>query len=169
MNFLSQFYFLTPMDYNSPWSERKFWLFLKANKKEPNLRNLRRPCTSKLVCMHFTSISTCMNFLSQFHFLTPMDYSPWSEGKFWLFLKAKKGAKSPNPERPCTSKLVCMHFMSTSTCMNFLSQFYFLTPMDYSPWSEGKFWPFCWQMKNEPNLQNQRGHAHQNWFACILH
>ena len=54
----------------------------------------------------------------------------------------EKGTKSPKLEMPCPPKLVSMHFMSTSTCMNFLSQFYFLTPMDYSPWSEGKFWLF---------------------------
>ena len=35
-------------------------------------------------------------------------------------LKAnKKGAKSPKPKMPRPPKLVCMHFMSTSTCMNF--------------------------------------------------
>ena len=66
-------------------------------------------------------------------------------------LKAKeKGAKSPQPERPQSPKLVCMHFRSTSTCMNFLSQFYFLTPMDYSPWFEGKFWPFLKAIKKDP-------------------
>ena len=58
-------------------------------------------------------------------------------------LKAnEKWAKSPKPEMPCPPKLVCMRFRSTSTCMNFLNRFYFLTPMDYSSWSEGKFWPF---------------------------
>ena len=37
-------------------------------------------------------------------------------------LKAdKKGAKSSKPEKPHPPKLVCMHFTSTSTCMNFLS------------------------------------------------
>ena len=53
----------------------------------PKLEKLHPP---KLVSMRFTLTSTCMNFLSRFYFLTPMDYSPWSEGKFWLFLKASK-------------------------------------------------------------------------------
>ena len=53
--------------------------------------------------------------------------------------------------------------------MNFLSQFYFLTPMDYSPWFEGKFWPFWRQTKKEQNLRNRKSHAHQNWFACVSH
>ena len=47
----------------------------------------------------------------------------------------QKGARSPKPERPCPSNLVHMHFTSTSTCIIFLSQFHFLTPIDYSPWS----------------------------------
>ena len=53
-----------------------------------------------------------------------------------------KGPKSLKPKRLCQPKLVSMHFTPTSTCMNFLRQFYFLTPMDYSPWSEREFWPF---------------------------
>ena len=162
----------------------------------------------KSVCMHFTSTSTCLNFLSQFYFLTPMDYIVHGrKGNFGCFegkrkmsnisetgevtptkiglhafhinlylheffvlilffdphglyiVHGRKGnfgcfegninvAISLKPERSHPPKLVCMHFTSTPTCMNFLSQFYFLTPMDYSPWSEGKFW----QMKNEQNL-----------------
>ena len=45
------------MDY-SPWSERENWPFLKvAISPKPE-----RPCPPKLVCMHLTSIPTCMNF-----------------------------------------------------------------------------------------------------------
>ena len=110
-----------------------------------------------------------MFFLSWFYFLTPMDYSPWSEREIWPFLKAnKKGAKYPKPEMPCPPKMICIHFTSTSTCMNFLSGFYFLTPMDYSPSSEGKIWLFWRQAKKGQNLRNWRGHAHQYWFPCIL-
>ena len=46
-----------------------------------------------------------------------------------VFEGKQKGAKSPKRERLCPPKLVCMHFTTTSTCMNSLSQFYFLTPM----------------------------------------
>ena len=67
-----------------------------------------------------------------------------------VFEGKRKEAITPKLERPRPSKLVCMHFMSTSTCMNFLSRFYFLTPMDYSPWSEGKFWPFLKASEKEP-------------------
>ena len=59
-----------------------------------------------------------------------------------IFEGKQKGLKSPKLRKPRSPKLVCKHFTSTSTCMNFLSRFYFLTPMDYSPWTEGKFWPF---------------------------
>ena len=44
----------------SPWSEREIWPFLKvAVYPKPE-----RPHPPKLVCMHLTSILTCMNFLS---------------------------------------------------------------------------------------------------------
>ena len=45
-------------------------------------------------------------FLSQFYFLTPMDYSPWSEREIWPFLKV---AVSPKPEMPHPPKSVYMH------------------------------------------------------------
>ena len=48
-----------------------------------------------------------------------------------VFEGEQKGAITPKLERPCPPKLVCVHFTSTSTCTNFFSQFYFLTPMDY--------------------------------------
>ena len=59
--------------------------------------------------------------------------------------------------------------MSTSTFIIFLSRFYFLTPMDYSLWSKGKFLPFSRQTRKGQNLWNQRSHVHQNWFPCISH
>ena len=48
-----------------------------------------------------------------------------------VFEGKQKGAITPKPEKPHPPKLVSMHFMSTSTCMNFLSRFHFLTPMDF--------------------------------------
>ena len=64
-----------------------------------------------------------------------------------VFEGKQKGAITPKLERPRPPKLVCMHFMSTSTCMNFLSQFYFLAPMDSSPWLKGKFGRFEGKLK----------------------
>ena len=106
------------MDY-SPWSEGEIWPFLKVAISP----KLERSCPSKLVCMHLTSISTCMNFFANFdrlNFLMTMDYSPWSEGEIWPFLKV---AISPKLEMSCPSKLVSMHLTSIPTCMNFLGQF----------------------------------------------
>ena len=54
--------FLLTMDY-SPWSEREIWPFLKV----AVYPKLERPHSSKLVCMHLTSILTCMNFLRQIY------------------------------------------------------------------------------------------------------
>ena len=72
-----------------------------------------------------------------------MDYSPWSEREFWLFLKV---VVSPKVEKLRPSKLVHMHNSSILTCMNFLSRFRLIKFFDdhglYSPWSEREFWPF---------------------------
>ena len=62
-----------------------------------------------------------------------MDYYSL-KGKFGHLKANKKGQKSSKPKMPCPPKLICMHLVSPSTCMNFLSQFYFLTPMDYMVW-----------------------------------
>ena len=102
------------MDY-SPWSEGEIWPFLKVA-ISPKLERSR---PSKLVCMHLTSISTCMNFLSHFRSIKFFDdhESPWSEGEIWPFLKV---AISPKPDKSRPPKLVCMHVSSIPTCMNFL-------------------------------------------------
>ena len=62
-----------------------------------------------------------------------------------------------------TGKTTPTKTMSTSTCMNFLSWFYFLTPMDGL---KGILAVFEGKQKGA-NLQNERGYAHQNWLACI--
>ena len=48
------------------------------------------------------------------------------KGKFDQIFKTAKSLKLERPQLP---KLVSMCFTSTSTCMNFLIQFYFLTSM----------------------------------------
>ena len=105
--------------YYIPWVEREIWSFLKV---AVSLKS-ERPRPPKLVCMHVTSIPTCMNFLSdsdQLNFLMAMDYSPWVEREIWPFLKEVVSLK---PERPQPPKLVCMHVLSIPTCMNFLGGF----------------------------------------------
>ena len=107
------------MDY-SPWSEGEIWPFLKVA-ISPKLYKPRPP---KLVCMHLTSIPTCMNFLGRFQ---SIKYSPLSEGEIWPFLKV---AISPKLRRPRPLKLVCMHLTSIPTCMNFLGRFRLITFFD---------------------------------------
>ena len=71
MNFLSQFRSIKFFDDHglSPWVEKEIWLFLKvAISPKP-----KRPCPPKLVCMHVTSIPTCINFLSRFRLIKFFD------------------------------------------------------------------------------------------------
>ena len=44
------------------------------------------------------------------------------KGNFGCFEGKQKGAITPKPERPHPPKLVCMHFTSSSTCINFLNR-----------------------------------------------
>ena len=168
------------MDY-SPWSKREIWPFLRvAVSSKPE-----RPHPPKLVCIH-CDINVILAWIfwtnsNQLNFLMTMDYSPCPEREIWPFLKV---ATSPKPRRPRPPKLVCMHFTSIPTCMNFLSQFRlieffddlskteettppkidvhalwhqslfawifwadsdrlnFLMTMDYSPCPEREIWPF---------------------------
>ena len=95
-------------------TEREICPFLKVA-ISPKPEKLHQP---KLVCMHLTSIPTCINFLSQFRSIAFFDdhglYSPWLEREIWLFLKV---AISLKPEWPCPPKLVCMHLTCSYTCM----------------------------------------------------
>ena len=71
----------------------------------------KRPCPSKLVCIHFTSTSISIKFLGLFFFDPHELHSPWSKREIRPFLK-----------------LIYIHFTSISTCMNFFGQFYFWPP-----------------------------------------
>ena len=114
-----------------------------ANEKWTKSTKLEGSHPPKLACMHFTSTPTCLNFLSWFYFFTPMDYSPWSEGKVWLFWRQHKRSNISETGEVTPTKIGLHAFHAQPLlALKFLSQFYFLTPMDYSPWSEGEFWPF---------------------------
>ena len=60
--------FLMTMDY-SPWSEREIWPFLRVA-VSPKLKRSHPP---KLVCMHVTSMPTCINLLGQFRLIEFFD------------------------------------------------------------------------------------------------
>ena len=94
----------------------RFW-------KYQYLRNRRGHAhQNRCTCMLHQSIFAWIFWANseQLNFLMTMDYSPWSEGKNWLFLKVPI---SPKPERSRPPKSVYMHVTSIYICMNFLSQF----------------------------------------------
>ena len=110
------------MDY-SPSSEREIWPFLKV---AISLK-LKRPRPPNLVCMHFTSVYSCINFLSQFRLIKFFDDYGLNFGHFE---GKQKGGKSLKAERPRPPKSMYMHVTSMPTCMNFLGQFQFFKFFD---------------------------------------
>ena len=52
------------------------------------------------------------------------------KGNLAVFEGKQKRAITPKRKRPRPPKLVSMHFASTSTCMNFLSRFFFILFFD---------------------------------------
>ena len=127
--------------------ERENLAVLKANKKRKNLRNRRSHAHQNwFACISHEPLFAWI-FWADFIFWPPWTIVHGWKGKFGRFEGKQKEEKSPKPEKPRPPKLVCMHFTWTSICMNFLSRFHFLTPMDYSPWFEGKIWPFWTQTK----------------------
>ena len=132
--FLSWFYFLIPMFMvqNGNFGQiLKSSQIFEARKAMPTKIDLHAFHINLYLFEFFEPILFFDPHVSQFYFLTPMDYRE----NLAVLEANEKEAKSLKLEGPRPSKLVCMHFMSTSTCVNFLSQFYFLTPMDYSSWS----------------------------------
>ena len=93
-----------------------------------------RDATPTKIGVHACYINACLHeFFEPILFFTPMDYIVHGlKGKFGRFEGKQKRSKSPKPEMPHPPKLVCMRFRPTSACMSFLSQFYFLTSMDYT-------------------------------------
>ena len=94
------------------------------------------------------------------HFLTPMDYSPWSEREFWPFLRVAISLKAKRPHPP---KLVCMHLISGPTCMNFSADsnwLNFLMTMDY-------IWPFL-KVAISPKLEKPHPPKLVSWHQSLL-
>ena len=138
------------MDY-SQWSEMEIRPILKANRKGQNLQNqMGHAHQNWFSCMHFRSTSTCIIFLSQFYFLTTIIVHGPKE-ILAISMANKKGAKSSKPERPHPPKLVCMHFTSTSTCMNILSCFYF-----WKPWTIVHVWKKIWSIMKRSKISKTR-------------
>ena len=116
--------------------------------------------------MHFTSTSTCMNFWSWFYFLTPMDYSPWSEGKIWLFWSKLKRGKISETGEATPTKIGFHAFYVDLYLHKFFEPILFFDPHGlYMVWRENLAILKA-NLKGQ-NLWNQRYHAHQSWFACV--
>ena len=152
------------MDY-SPWLKRENWPFLKTTEKEQNLQNWRGQANQ-----NWCTCITHPLLLAWIFEPILIDFIFWHQkGNLAVFKGNRKGAKSSKPERPRQPKLVCMHYTSTPTCMNFWANSNwsnFLTPMDYNyivHGPKGKFGQI-WKLFY---LWNQRGYMNQNWFACI--
>ena len=102
---------------------------------------MERPCPANLVRMHFTATSTCINFISQFNFLTTrttciVHGQKGNFGQIW----SKKMSKNLQNRKGHTQI-----FWADSI----------LTPMDYSPWSKREIWLFLKQTKGtkSPTLE----------------
>ena len=106
--------FLTPMDYRGNLAN--FWSSNISETKEAMFTKIG----VQVLHIHPYLYEFFWPNSNWLNFLTPMNYSPWSEREIWPNLEV---AISPKPERLRPSKLVYMHCTSTPTCINFLSQF----------------------------------------------
>ena len=107
-------------DRRTKFNNHMVWKEIWNKTKKSNISKTGE-ATSTKIGLHAFHVNLYMHeFLRQFYFLTPMDYSPWSEREIWMFLKV---AISPKPERSRPPKLVRMHVTLIPTCMIFLSQF----------------------------------------------
>ena len=156
------------MDY-SPWSEGKFWLFWRQMKNEQNLRNWKGHTHQNW----FACISH-QPLLAWIFWADSIFWPPWTivhgrKEKFGCFEGKRKMSNISETGEVTPTKIGLHAFHINLYLPEFFEPILFFDPMDYSPWSEGKFWLFWRQMKNEQNLRNRRGHTHQNRFACISH
>ena len=128
-----------------------------------------KPHQPNLVSMHFTSSSTCMNFLSWFYFLTPWTIAMVRREilPFWGQVIKDQNLRNRRSHTPTKFGFYAFHI--NLYLHEFFELILFFDPMDYSPWSEGKFWPFWGQVIKDQNLRNRRSHTNQIWFLCISH
>ena len=73
-----------------------------------------------------------------------MDYGSWSKGKFWSFCRQTKRSQISESGEAMPTKISLPAFHNKLYSHEFfgLILLYFLISMDYSPWFEGKSWPF---------------------------
>ena len=120
-----------------------------------------RPRPPKLVCMHLTSIPTCINFLSRFRSIEIFDdhglyYSPWVEREIWPFLKGSHISEIGE----ITPTKTGVHARDIDL---YLHEFFELIPIDWIfpwPWTivhapKGKFGCF-WKVAISPKPEGSR-------------
>ena len=73
-----------------------------------------------------------------------MDYSPWSEGKFWPFLKQAKRSHNSETGEVTPTKIGLHAFQVNFYLHEFFEPILFF---------EGKFWPFLKQAKRSHNSE----------------
>ena len=101
-----------------------------------------KPRTPKLVSMHFTSIFTCRNFFNQFYFLTPWTIVHGPKGNFGRFWRQAKRSHNSDTGEATPTKIGFHAFHVNLYLHKFFEPILFFDPLDYSPWSEGKFCQF---------------------------
>ena len=116
------------MDY-SPWSEREIWPNLKVaiSPKQEG------PCPPNLVCMHWTSTSTCI--MSWFYLIQFFDthwYSPWSEREIWPNLKANFISKTGN----AAPTKIGVHAFDTNLYLHENLEPILFVSIFWTPWTE---------------------------------
>ena len=67
-------------------------------------------------------------FFEPILFLTPMDYSPWSEGKFWSFLKQAKRSHNSRTEEVTPTKIGLHAFQVNLYLYEFFELILFFDP-----------------------------------------
>ena len=82
-----------------------------------NISETKEATPTKIGVHAWTSIPTCMNFLSQFQLIKFFNDHGLGKGNLAIF----ESSKAPKSEKPHPPKLLCMHVTSTSTSMIFLS------------------------------------------------
>ena len=116
---------------------------LKENEKERNLQNRRGHAhNNRFPCISHQPLLNCINFWADSIFWPHWTMSPWSEREIWPYLKGSNISETEKVT-PIKIGLHAFHInLYLIASIYFLSWFYFLTPLDYSPWSEREIWPY---------------------------
>ena len=126
------------MDY-SPWSEGKFWPFLKGNEKV-EISGTEEVMPTKIGLHAIHANPYLHEFFEPILFFDPMDYSPWSERKFWPFLKGNKKVQISETEEPTPTKIGLHVFHANPYLHEFFEPILFFDPHGLYP--KGNFGHF---------------------------